>query len=67
MTTNRTLAEIAGNLDDMSETIEEIKDRPGAEPIATEKLDQLQSEMARATDVIEESLESADLSTHKPE
>ncbi len=63
MTTTRKLEEIVSNLDDMSETIEEIKDRVESEPIATEKLDRLQTDMTRAADLIEESLETSHPST----
>lgn len=63
MTTSRKLEEIVSNLDDMSETIEELKDRAEAEPVAIEKLDKLQSEMTRVTDRIEESLEAGDSPT----
>lgn len=41
----------------MSETIEELKDQAEAEPIAIEKLDELQSQMTGAADRIEESLD----------
>ena len=58
MPTTRKLEEIVSNLDDMSDTVEEIKDRAGSELIATEKLDQLQTEMTRASDLIEETLET---------
>ena len=58
MTTDRKLEEIVSNLDDMSETIEEIKDQKGGASGATDKLDSLQGEMTRATDLIEEALES---------
>lgn len=60
MTTSRKLEDIVSNLDDMSTTIEEIKDRVESEPIATEKLDSLQIEMTRAAELIEESLETSD-------
>lgn len=59
MPTTRKLEEIVSNLDDMSETIEEIKERVESEPIATGKLDRLQTDMTRASDLIEESLETA--------
>ena len=65
MTTDRKLEEIVSNLDDMSETIEEIKDQKGGASDATDKLDSLQGEMTRATDLIEEALESE--STDRPE
>ena len=58
MPTTRKLEEIVSNLDDMSDTIEEIKDRPGGEPISTRKLDELQTEITRASDLIEETLET---------
>jgi len=59
MPTTRKLEEIVSNLDDMSDTIEEIKDRSGSDPIATGKLDSLQTEMTRTSDLIEETLETA--------
>jgi len=59
MPITRKLEEIVSNLDDMSDTIEEIKDGAESEPIATEKLDRLQTDMTRAADLIEESLETA--------
>jgi hypothetical protein len=65
VTTDRKLEEIVSNLDDMSETIEEIKDQKGGASDATDKLDSLQGEMTRATDLIEEALESE--STDRPE
>ena len=57
MTSTRKLDDIVSNLEDMSETIEDIKDRVGHEPIATEKLDVLQTDMTRTADLIEETLE----------
>ena len=58
MTTERKLEDIASNLDDMSTTIEEIKDQIPSAPIDTAKLDSLQLEMSRTADLIEESLEA---------
>ncbi|MDQ3349743.1 MAG: hypothetical protein M3545_17495 [Acidobacteriota bacterium] len=61
MSTSRKLEEIAANLDDMSITVEEIKedlkerDSSGA-PQGAKKLDQVQSDMERAADEIEAAL-----------
>ena len=60
MTTERKLEDIVSNLDDMSTTLEEIKDQPGRAPIETGKLDSLQTEMSRTAELIEESLEPPD-------
>ena len=57
MTIDRKLEEIVANLDDMSVTIEEIKDRGDASG-STETLEALREEMTRTADVIEEALES---------
>ena len=59
MTTERKLEDIASNLDDMSTTIEEIKDQGPTAPIDTEKLDSLRTEMSRTAELIEESLETS--------
>lgn len=59
MPNTRKLEEIVSNLDDMSDTIEEIKEQGGCEPVASEKLDKLQTDMTRASDLIEETLETA--------
>ena len=58
MTTSRKLEDIASNLEDMSVTIEEIKEEADTDAIATEKLDTVRSDMARAADLIEEALET---------
>ena len=60
MTNQRKLEDIVSNLDDMSTTIEEIKDESGSGPIATGKLDSLQTEMSRTAGLIEETLETPD-------
>lgn len=57
MTISRKLEDIVSNLDDMSTTIEEIKEQAESEPIANKKLDSLQTEMTRTAELIEESLE----------
>jgi len=59
MTNERKLEDIASNLEDMSTTIEEIKDQVPAAPIETGKLDSLQTEMRRTAELIEESLETS--------
>lgn len=57
MTTSRKLEEIASNLDDMSVTLEEIKEEVREDAIAhDEKLDKIHHEMVRAADEIEEKL-----------
>jgi hypothetical protein len=60
VTTSRKLEDIASNLDDMSVTLEEIKEEiKGADRHDTDtKLDKVQTDMERAADVIEESLET---------
>jgi hypothetical protein len=59
MTTSRKLEDIASNLDDMSTTLEEIKDRVGEEPAVRDRLDSLRTDMLRTAELIEESLETA--------
>lgn len=56
MTTSRKLEEIASNLDDMSVTLEEIKEEINSNDTCTETLDKVKTDMERAADVIEESL-----------
>ena len=57
MTTSRKLEEISSNLDDMSVTLEEIKDEvKSGETGKIEKLDKVQAEMEKATDMIDDSL-----------
>ena len=59
----RKLEDIASNLEDMSETIEEIRTETEARPDVAEvaeKLDALQADMTRAADRIDESLEDLD-------
>ncbi len=64
--TTRKLEEIASNLEDMSETIEEIKTETVTRPDLSEKLDTLQTEMTRAADRIDESLEGLDIGSPVP-
>ena len=64
MTSTRKLGEIASTLDEMSDTIEEIKERVETEPDAIKKLDRLQAEMARVTEIVEESLEATPVATN---
>jgi len=61
VSTPRTLEEIAANLDDMSVTVEEIKEdlKDGASangPRGIEKIDRVQADMERAADEIEAAL-----------
>ncbi len=58
MTRSRKLEDIASNLEDMSVTIEEIKEEADTDAIATEKLDSVRTEMSRAAELIEEALET---------
>jgi methyl-accepting chemotaxis protein len=55
MDTNRKLGEVAANLDDMSDTIEEIKDvvQEGGAPSAA-TIDELQEGVAQALDTIDD-------------
>jgi predicted RNA-binding Zn-ribbon protein involved in translation (DUF1610 family) len=56
-TTSRKLEEMASNLDDLSVTLEEIKEEiTDGNRRETEKLDKVHTEMERAADAIEESL-----------
>ena len=55
MDTSRKLEDISSNLDDMSLTLEEIKDAVQENDTAdTKKLDELQRDVHRAADAIEE-------------
>jgi hypothetical protein len=57
VTTSRKLEEISSNLDDMSLTLEEIKDEvKSGETGNIKKLDKVQAEMEKATDMIDDSL-----------
>lgn len=56
MIPERTLADIVSDLEEMSVTIEEIKDQ-GCGSGAADKLDSLREEMSRTADIIEEALE----------
>jgi hypothetical protein len=57
VTTSRKLEEISSNLDDMSVTLEEIKDEvKTGETGTTDRLDKVQAEMEKATDMIDDSL-----------
>ncbi len=61
MDTSRKLDRIADNLDDMSVTLEEIKEDVGTtEALDTAKLDRVQAEMEKATEMIEECIDPAD-------
>jgi hypothetical protein len=58
MTTERKLQKIAANLDDMSETLEEIRietEESGAPEAA--KLDEINQHMERAADAIEDAVD----------
>ena len=60
MDTSRKLDRIADNLDDMSVTLEEIKEDVGTtDALDTVKLDKVQAEMERATEMIEECIDPA--------
>jgi hypothetical protein len=55
--TSRKLEEISSNLDDMSVTLEEIKDEiKSGDEGKLEKLDKVQAEMEKATGMIDDSL-----------
>jgi hypothetical protein len=57
VTTSRKLEEMASNLDDLSVTLEEIREEiTDSNRHETEKLDRVHTEMERAADAIEESL-----------
>ena len=58
MTSSRKLEDIASNLEDMSTTLEEIKDRVGEEPVVADRLESLRTDMTRTAGLIEESLET---------
>lgn len=55
MDTNRKLGEVAANLDDMSDSIEELKDvaHEGGPP-SDDALDELQENVEQASDLIDE-------------
>ena len=57
VTTSRKLEDIASDLDDMSVTLEEIKDNPKNSDASEKKLDKVQADMDRAADSIEETLD----------
>lgn len=57
MTTARKLEDIASDLDDMSVTLEEIKDDPNRSDASEEKLDKVQADLDRVADSIEKSLD----------
>jgi hypothetical protein len=58
VTTPRKLEEIASSLDDMSLTLEEIKEEvTSTDRLDTAKLDQVQAEIEKATEAIEASIE----------
>ena len=57
VTTSRQLEEMASNLDDLSLTLEEIKEEiTDGSRRETEKLDKVHTEITRTADAIEESL-----------
>ena len=56
MTESKKLEDVASDLDDMSVTLEEIKEESNVDTI-DEKLDKVQTDMDRAADAIEESLD----------
>ena len=61
VTTSRKLEEISSNLDDMSVTLEEIKeDVRTTDALDTVKLDKVKAEMERATEMIDEYVDPAD-------
>ena len=61
MDTSRKLERIADNLDDMSVTLEEIKeDVQTTAALDAAKLDKVQADMERATEMIEEYIDPAD-------
>ena len=58
MSTPRKLEEIASNLDDMSVTLEEIKDTVEQDhPADTKQLDEIQDGINRAADAIEDTVD----------
>ena len=58
MSTSRKLEDIASNLDDLSVTLEEIKDTVEDDDTAdTKKLDKIQLGIDRAADAIEEAVD----------
>jgi len=57
VTTSRKLEDIASDLDDMSVTLEEIKDNPDSSDASKKKLDKVKADMDRAADSIEETLD----------
>ena len=59
MPPTRKLEDIASNLDDISLTLEEIKDEViSTDTVDTEKLDEVRAEIEKAAHVIEESVDS---------
>lgn len=56
MTESKKLEEIASDLDDMSVTLEEIKEESD-DDTSGKKLDKVQTDMDRAADAIEETLD----------
>lgn len=60
MDTSRKLERIAGNLEDMSVTLEEIREGvKTADVLEGAKLDKVQAEIEKATEMIEEYLDPA--------
>lgn len=61
MNKSQQLDRIAGNLDDLSITLEEIKeDVKATDAVDIRRLDEIQTEMEKATDMIEESIDPGD-------
>ncbi len=60
MTTPRKLEDIASDLDDISVTLEEIKDESKGGCASDEKIDKAQADIERAADKLEESLDPDD-------
>lgn len=57
MTTPKKLEDIASDLDDISVTLEEIKDESKGHEISDGKFDRVTTDIARAADAIEETLD----------
>ena len=57
MTTSRKLEDIASDLDDLSVTLEEIKENVKGNNACDEKLDKVREDIHRAADSIEASLD----------
>lgn len=67
MTTSRKLEDIASDLDDMSVTLEEIKDEiKSTDALDVRKIDKAQAALEEASDMIDESLTPEPSNTRKP-